>query len=69
MIEKQINGDPSLNYDPAKGEVKAPFFLGGPICGSMVKTHAQTVEYGWKRIWFLIALIPASAGIPKWPRC
>jgi hypothetical protein len=25
MIEKQINGDPSLNYDPAKGQVVAPF--------------------------------------------
>ena len=30
MIEKQINGDPSLNYDPAKGEVKAPYLSWGP---------------------------------------
>jgi hypothetical protein len=30
MIEKQINGEPSLNYDPANGEVKAPFLSWGP---------------------------------------
>jgi hypothetical protein len=26
MIEKQINGDPSLNYDPANGPVEVPYF-------------------------------------------
>lgn len=30
MIEKQINGDPDLNYDPDKGEVKAPYVTWGP---------------------------------------
>lgn len=30
MIEKQINGDPNLNYDSAKGIVKAPFLAWGP---------------------------------------
>ena len=30
MIEKQINGEPSLNYDPAKGEVNAPYLSWGP---------------------------------------
>ncbi len=30
MIEKQINGDPALNYDPAKGAVKAPYLSWGP---------------------------------------
>jgi hypothetical protein len=29
MIEKQINGDPELNYDLAKGEVKAPYLSWG----------------------------------------
>lgn len=30
MIQKQMNGDPTLNWDPAKGEVKAPLILWGP---------------------------------------
>jgi len=29
-IEDQIKGDPELNYDPAKGEVKSPLLLWGP---------------------------------------
>lgn len=30
LIEKQIAGDAALNYDPQKGEVKAPFLSWGP---------------------------------------
>lgn len=30
LIEKQINGDPALNHDPARGEVVAPFITWGP---------------------------------------
>ena len=30
MIEKQINGDPTLNFDPAKGPVVAPYLSWGP---------------------------------------
>ena len=30
LIEKQIKGDPTLNYDPAKGPVKAPYVSWGP---------------------------------------
>jgi hypothetical protein len=30
MIEKQINGDPSLNFDPNDGEVVAPYLSWGP---------------------------------------
>lgn len=30
MIADQIKGEPSLNYDPAKGAVKAPLALWGP---------------------------------------
>jgi hypothetical protein len=30
MIEDQINGDPSLNYDPARGAVTAPWLSWGP---------------------------------------
>ena len=30
LIEQQINGDKSLNFDPARGEVKAPWLSWGP---------------------------------------
>lgn len=30
VIEKQINGDPALNYDPNQGPVEAPLVLWGP---------------------------------------
>ncbi len=30
LIEEQLNGDPGLNFDPAKGEVKAPWLSWGP---------------------------------------
>jgi hypothetical protein len=30
LIQDQLKGDPSLNYDPAKGPVKAPLLLWGP---------------------------------------
>ncbi len=30
LIERQIKGDPALNYDPAKGAVKAPWLSWGP---------------------------------------
>jgi hypothetical protein len=30
LIQLQIKGDPRLNFDPAKGEVKAPVLLWGP---------------------------------------
>jgi len=30
MIEKQINGDPELNFDPQAGQVKAPYLAWGP---------------------------------------
>lgn len=30
LIEKQIKGDPALNFDPARGEVKAPYLSWGP---------------------------------------
>ncbi len=30
LIEQQIDGDKSLNFDPARGEVKAPWLSWGP---------------------------------------
>jgi hypothetical protein len=30
LIQDQIKGDPKLNFDPEKGEVKSPLLLWGP---------------------------------------
>jgi len=30
LIEKQIDGDPALNFDPGRGDVKAPYLSWGP---------------------------------------
>jgi hypothetical protein len=30
LIEQQLKGDPALNFDPAKGQVKAPWLCWGP---------------------------------------
>jgi hypothetical protein len=44
LIEKQINGDPSLNFDPNKGEVVAPYLSWGPylwIDGENARSDGQ----------------------------
>ena len=45
LLQRQIKGDPLLNYDPARGEVKAPVALWGPYlwaCGDRPrKTDGQ----------------------------
>ena len=33
LIQRQMKGEPSLNYDQSKGEVRAPLLLGGRISG------------------------------------
>jgi hypothetical protein len=38
LIEQQIQGEPSLNFDPAKGEVKAPWLSWGPYLWANGKT-------------------------------
>ena len=40
VIQSQIQGDPALNFDPARGEVKAPLVLWGPYlwaCGNTAR--------------------------------
>lgn len=34
LIEQQLQGDPTLNYDPAQGPVKAPYLSWGPYLWS-----------------------------------
>lgn len=49
LIEEQIKGDPELNYDPAKGEVKSPLLLWGPyLWGDGIKPR-KSDGLVWKR--------------------
>ncbi len=46
LIEQQIDGDQSLNYDPAKGPVKAPWLSWGPYFWANGKTpRADGLSY------------------------
>src|SRR4051812_25054918 len=46
MIEKQLEGDPTLNYDPAKGTVKAPWLAWGPyLWADGVKRRSDGLTY------------------------
>jgi hypothetical protein len=45
LVEKQINGAPELNFDPAKGTVKAPWLAWGPYLwadGAKARTDGLT---------------------------
>lgn len=65
LIEAQINGEPELNFDPAKGEVRAPFLSWGPylwIDGENARADGYT--------WLAADLIrdcthPSRAGVQK----
>jgi hypothetical protein len=49
LIEKQIGGDPALNYDPKKGAVKAPWLSWGPYLwanGSTKRADGFSYEQG-----------------------
>jgi len=49
LIEAQIAGDPELNYDPLKGEVKAPLLLWGPYLWADGITPRQSDGLVWTR--------------------
>jgi len=68
VIEDQINGDPDLNYDPARGPVKAPWLSWGPYFWSypdgtprdydgFIWTRADVAEDG---------LHPSLSGLTKY---
>jgi hypothetical protein len=49
LIEKQLRGDPALNYDPAKGRVTAPWLSWGPYLwanGSVKRADGFGYEEG-----------------------
>lgn len=49
-IEKQINGDPGLNFDPARGPVEAPYMAWGPYIwanGANSQEYARSDGFEW----------------------
>jgi hypothetical protein len=49
LIESQVASDPNLNYDPARGEVKAPLLLWGPYLWADGTQARQGDGLLWKR--------------------
>jgi hypothetical protein len=59
LIEQQLKGEPALNYDPAKGEVKVPWLSWGPYLwargtdkrsdGFSYETASPSGTRGWKK--------------------
>ncbi len=49
LIEAQISGDPNLNCDPAKGEVKSPLLLWGPYLWADGVKGRKSDDLVWKR--------------------
>jgi hypothetical protein len=49
LIQDQIKSDPSLNYDPARGAVKAPLLLWGPYLWADGLTPRKSDGLVWER--------------------
>jgi hypothetical protein len=49
LIEQQIKGEPALNHDSAKGEVKSPLLLWGPYLWADGVKGRKSDELVWKR--------------------
>lgn len=49
LIQKQISGDASLNFDPKKGEVKSPLLLWGPYLWADGLKPRKSDGLIWKR--------------------
>ena len=48
LIQEQIKGEPRLNFDPTRGEVKAPLVLWGPYLWADGTTPRQGDALVWK---------------------
>ena len=68
LIRDQIAGEPSLNFDPAKGPPKSPCCSGGRISGRTARRAASWATWsGSRRILAATARTPARAAGRKWP--
>ncbi len=63
LLQRQINGDPLLNYDAARGEVKAPWPSGARIFGRAATGHAN--QTAWSGRYRTCA--PTTTCIPAKP--
>ena len=69
LIGEQIAGSAKLNYDPAKGNVKAPCSSGALICGATAPRHAGATAWsGPARTLWATARTRATPAARKWPR-
>jgi len=68
VIEDQINGAPDLNYDPARGPVKAPWLSWGPYFWSNPDgTPRQADGFAWTRADVAPdGLHPSLSGLTKY---
>lgn len=48
VIRDQINGEPRLNYDPARGAVKSPIVVWGPYLWANGTTARKSDGFAWK---------------------
>lgn len=48
LIQDQIKGEPSLNYDPSKAAVKSPLLLWGPYLWANGEKGRKTDKLNWK---------------------
>jgi hypothetical protein len=67
LIREQIQGSPRLNYDPRRGEVKAPLLLWGPYLWANGATPRKSDGLAWHRSDFMAdGVHPNNArGVPK----
>ncbi len=49
VIQKQIKGEPRLNFDPARGEVKSPIVVWGPYLWANGTTPRRSDGFRWER--------------------
>ena len=61
IIQKQIKGDPRLNFDPQKGTVKAPAVLWGPY----LWTDGIKPRQGDKLVWLENDVVPTDRTHPS----
>jgi len=53
LIQDQIKGEPRLNFDPARGEVKAPVVLWGPYLWADGTTPRKSDGFVWQAADFV----------------
>ena len=61
MIQKQIKGDPRLNFDPEKGAVMTPAVLWGPY----LWTDGVKPRQGDKLVWLEGDVVPSDRTHPS----